>query len=52
MRKRKNLKHTNENRKLLNLIAKPTFKQRIIYEELLCAVLSDNISICFKNQFM
>lgn len=36
-------------KKLLKLIAEPTFKDRIIYDESLCAVLSDHKSVYFNN---
>lgn len=36
-------------KKLLNYISKPTFKDRIIYNESLCAILSDKSSIYFNK---
>ena len=49
VRKRINLELVSDNKKLLKLIAKPTFKDRIIYDESLCAALSEKSTICLNK---
>ena len=45
VRKRINLDLVCNEKKLLKLVSKPTFKDRIIYDESLCAVLSNKTSV-------
>lgn len=49
VRKRMKLDLVCNETKLLKLISKPSFKDRIIYDESLCAILSEKSSISFDK---
>lgn len=49
LRKRSNLELVSNVKRLQKLIAQPVFKDRIIYDKTLCAVLLNNKSICFNK---
>ena len=49
VRKIMKLDLVSENKKLLKLISKPTFKDRITYDKSLCAILSNKTTIYFNK---